>query len=545
MAQLTGGQALVKSVVAHGVDTIFGLPGVQLDWFFNALHDEGNTIRVLNSRHEQGVAYMAHGYAQSTGRVGAYAVVPGPGVLNTTAALSTSYAANVPVLCLTGQIPEAYIGRGFGMLHEIPDQLGMLRGLTKWADRIDHVVDAPAKVAEAFRQLNTGRRRPVALEMALDLLAQKNEVTLPGPVAEYARPALDEDAIAKAAKLLGEAQNPLIFAGSGVFGAETALKELAEMLQAPVVQNRTGRGALDSRHPLSVTALAGHRLWAKADVVLAVGSRLQVPRMNWGTDRDLKIIHVELDGAELKRVGTPDVAIVADSRDALPALVDAVAKTNRARDSRDDEMAALDGEVQALLQEHLAPQMRWLKVLREGLDEDGIFADELTQVGYVGRIDMPIYKPRTFLTSGYQGTLGSGYPTAIGAKVANPQRQVLSINGDGGFMYNVQEVATAVKYNIPVVAVVFADGAFGNVKRMQKELYDNRTIATDLRNPDFVGLAESFGAAGYRAETPGQLADTLSDAFRQNVPALIEVPMPEMPDPWKWLIPGRVRGGRA
>ena len=184
-------------------------------------------------------------------------------------------------------------------------------------------------------------------------------------------------------------------------------------------------------------------------------------------------------------------------------------------------------------------------MLRSSLDDDGIFADELTQVGYVGRIAMPIYKPRTFLTSGYQGTLGSGYPTAIGAKVANPDRQVLSINGDGGFMYNVQEVATAVNYNIPVVAVVFADGAFGNVKRMQKELYDNRVIATDLKNPDFVSLAESFGAAGYRAETPEKLTDALSDAFRQNVPALIEVPMGEMPDPWKWLIPGRVRGGRA
>ena len=545
MVQLTGGQALVKSVVAHGVDTIFGLPGVQLDWFFNALHDEGNTIRVLNSRHEQGVAYMAHGYAQSSGRVGAYAVVPGPGVLNTTAALSTSYAANVPVLCITGQIPEAHIGRGLGMLHEIPDQLGVLRGLTKWCARIDHGIEAPEKVAEAFRQLNTGRRRPVALEMALDVLAQKNEVRLPDPVTDYARPALDEDAIAAAAKILGEAENPLIFVGSGVFGAEVALKELAEMLQAPVVQNRTGRGALDSRHPLSVTALAGHRLWAKTDAVLAVGSRLQTPRMNWGTDRNMKIIHVELDGAELKRVATPDVAIVADSRDALPALVNAVAKSNRARRSRDDEMAVLDGEIQALLHEHLAPQMSWLKVLRTGLDEDGILADELTQVGYVGRIAMPIYKPRTYLNSGYQGTLGSGYPTAIGAKVANPDKQVLSINGDGGFMYNVQEVATAVNHNIPVVGVVFADGAYGNVKRMQKELYDNRVIATNLRNPDFVGLAESFGAAGYRAETPEKLGDALSDAFRQNVPALIEVPMPEMPDPWKWLIPGRARGGRS
>jgi len=542
MTRMTGGQALAKSIIAHGVDTIFGLPGVQLDWFFNALHDEGNNIRVLNSRHEQGVAYMANGYAQSTGRVGAYAVVPGPGVLNTTAALSTAYAANLPVLCVTGQIPEAHIGRGYGLLHEIPDQLALLRGLTKWATRIDHGVNAPDAVAEAFRQLRTGRPRPVAVEMALDLLAQQSEIALPPPATDYARPALDEDAIAEAATLLGEAENPLIFVGSGVFGAEEALQALAEMLQAPVVQNRTGRGALDARHPLSITALAGHRLWARADVVLAVGTRLQVPRMNWGTDKELKIIHVELDGAEMKRVSSPTVGIAADARDVLPALVDAVATRNRQRSSRDEEMARLDGEIMGLLNDKLAPQMQWLKVLRAGLDEDGIYGDELTQVSYVGRIGLPIYRPRTFLTSGYQGTLGSGYPTALGAKVANPDRQVLSVNGDGGFMYNVQEVATAVKYNLAVVAVVFVDNAYGNVKRMQKQLYDGRVIASDLTNPDYVALAESFGAAGYRADTPERLGEAMADAFRQNVPALIEVPMGEMPDPWRWLIPGRVRG---
>jgi len=539
---MTGGQALAKSIIAHGVDTIFGLPGVQLDWFFNALHDEGNNIRVLNSRHEQGVAYMALGYAQSTGRVGAYAVVPGPGVLNTTAALSTAYAANVPVLCVTGQIPEAHIGRGYGLLHEIPDQLGTLRGLTKWAARIDHGIDAPDKVAEAFKQLRTGRPRPVALEMALDVLAQKSEIALPQPVDGHARPALDDDAIAAAAKLLGEAENPLIFVGSGVFGAEAALKELAEMLQAPVVQNRTGRGALDARHPLSVTMLAGHKLWAKADVVLAVGTRLQVPRMNWGTDDDLKIIHVELDGAEMKRVATPTIGLAADARDALPALVDAVTRTNRQRAPRDAEMAAIDAEITGLLEDKLAPQMQYVKALRRGLDEDGIYADELTQVGYVGRIGLPVYRPRSFLTSGYQGTLGSGYAVALGAQVANPDRQVLSINGDGGFMYNVQEIATAVRYNLPVVAVVFADNAYGNVKRMQQQLYDGRVIASDLTNPDFVALAESFGAAGYRADTPERLNEAMADAFRQRGPAVIEVPMGEMPDPWRWLIPGRIRG---
>ncbi len=541
MTRMTGGQALVKSITAHGVDTIFGLPGVQLDWFFNALHDEGNNIRVINSRHEQGVAYMAHGYAQSTGKVGAFAVVPGPGVLNTTAALSTSLAANVPVLCVTGQIPSGHIGRGHGQLHEIPDQLAILRGLTKWAERIDHPTHAPAKVAEAFRQLRTGRPQPVALEMPLDQLAGSCDVDLLEAATAYARPPVDDDAVAKAAALLAKAKAPMIFVGSGALACGEAVEALAEMIQAPVVGNRMGRGILSNRHPLSLTHFAAHKLWETADVVLAVGSRLQQPRMNWGTDDGLKIIHVDIDPVEINRIAAPDVAIVGDAQDIMPALVNSVGKLAPARASRADEMMAVKGEVHALLEDKLAPQMSWIKVLREGLDDDGIYVDELTQVGYVSRVAMPIYHPRTFLTSGYQGTLGSGLATAIGAKIAYPDRQVLSINGDGGFMYNVQELATAVKYNVAVVAIVFADGAYGNVRRMQQNLYDNRTIASDLTNPDFVALAESFGCAAYRAETPEELAKTLPEAFKQSVPVVIEVPFPATPDPWSVMIPPRNR----
>ena len=542
MTRMTGGQALVKSIIAHGVDTIFGLPGVQLDWFFNALHDEGNNIRVINSRHEQGVAYMAHGYAQSTGKVGAFAVVPGPGVLNTTAALSTSLAANVPVLCVTGQIPSAYIGRGHGMLHEIPDQLAILQGLTKWAARIDHPTDAPAKVAEAFRQLRTGRPQPVAIEMPLDQLAQQSNVDLLDAVTDHACPPVDEDALAKAAALLAGAKAPMIFVGSGAVDCGEAIQALAEMLQAPVIANRTGRGIISDRHYLAMTHLAGHRLWADADVILAIGTRLQQPRMNWGTDDDLKIIHVDIDPVEIKRTATPDVAMVGDAQDIVPALYDAVGKIAPARASREEELLSVQAGVHDMLLERVGPQMSWIKVIREGLDDDGIFVDELTQVGYVSRVAMPIYQPRTFLTSAYQGTLGSGLATAIGAKIANPDRQVLSINGDGGFMYNVQELATAVKYNVAVVAIVFADGAFGNVRRMQQNLYDGRTIASDLENPDFVALAKSFGCAAYRAETPEELAKVLPAAFKQSGPTVIEVPFPPTPDPWSIIIPPRNRG---
>lgn len=544
MARMTGGRALVKSIMAQGVDTVFGLPGVQMDHFFNALHDEGNAIRVIQTRHEQGAAYMAFGYAAAIGKVGTFAVVPGPGLLNTTAALSTAYGCNTPVLALTGQIPSAYIGRGLGMLHEIPDQLALIRGLTKWAERIEHPAHVPDRVAEAFKQMRTGRQRPVELEMALDIMATETEVGEPQPAAPTPPTPVDADLIEKAARLLSEAEQPLIFVGGGVFGAEAELLETAEMLQAPVISHRMGRGAIDDRHYLSQNQPVGHRLWATADVVLAVGTRLQHQRMSWGTDADLKIVHIDIDAAELKRISTPTVGIAADAKSALGALLPALAKYNRARPSREEELSALKAEMLALFEDKLAPQMAWLNALRRGLPENGILVDEFTQVGYMARAAFQVHEPRTLLSSGYQGTLGYGYAAALGAKVARPDRPVLSVNGDGGFMFNVQELATAVQHGIGVVAVVFDDGAYGNVQRMQEEMHGGRVIATDLRNPDFTAMAESFGAAGRRADTPAELETALTEAVAANEPTVIHVPVPRMPDPWPILMPRRNRPPR-
>ncbi len=545
MARMTGGQALVKSLRNHGVDTIFGLPGVQLDGLFNALHDEGNAIRVIHSRHEQGAAYMAFGYAQSSGRVGTYTVVPGPGLLNTATALATAYACNSPVLAVAGQIPSTAIGRGFGLLHEIPDQLALIRGLTKWAERIDHPTQAPARIDEAFRQLNTGRPRPVEVEMAPDVLTQEAEVDLRDAPASYEAPGPDPELIAKAAELLGNAKNPMIFVGAGVFGAQAELRELAEMLQAPVVSNRSGRGALSDRHYLAQVGLAGRELWVDADVVLAVGTRLQPQRMIWGVDDGLQVIHIDIDPTEIRRVMKPKVGIVADASKALAALIPAVAGRNLRRPSREDEMNAHKAAFAAQLERRVGPQMAYVRALREALPDDGIFVDELTQVGYVTRFGFPVYQPRSLISSGYQGTLGFGFATALGVKVANPDKKVLSINGDGGFMFNVQELATAVKHNIDMVAVVFTDGAFGNILRMQKELYDGRVIASELSNPDFTKLAESFGAWATRATTPDELKTAIAEAFGQSGPSVIEVPVGVMPDPWAWFLGERIRPAKA
>jgi acetolactate synthase-1/2/3 large subunit len=541
--RMTGGGALVEMLKRHGVDTLFALPGVQNDALFVALYDANDTIRVIHTRHEQAAAYMALGYARASGRPGAYAVVPGPGLLNTTAALATAWATNAPVLCISGQIPSDLIGRGFGLLHEIPDQLAILRGLTKYAARISHPSETGRMVNEAFRQLADGRPRPVALEIPLDVLARDYAVDLPQPEPAPTAPEPDPDLVAAAAKALSAAKAPLIFIGSGAAEASAEILALAERLQAPVVTSTGAKGIVSDRHYLAQNLLAGHELWKTADVVLAIGTRLNQPQTRWGTDAELKLIRVDLDPMEITRIVRPAIGLVADARDAAAALLAAVSG-GPARLSRQDELDGLKARTAALVAERLGPQCEYLAAMRAELPDDGVYVEDLTQVGYVGRLAFPVYKPRSYIHSGYQGTLGSGYATALGAKVARPDVPVISVSGDGGFMYNVQELSTAALFGIDAVAIVFADGAYGNVRRMQKNDYGNKLIATELRNPNFPKMAESYGIAGVKTTSPDGLRRELNAALKRRGPSLIEVAVGEMPDPWPTLMTGRVRGAR-
>lgn len=542
MPNVSGGQAVVQALINHGVDTIFGLPGVQNDYLYNALHDAGSQIRVIHTRHEQGAAYMALGYALTSGRPGVYSVVPGPGFLNTTAALATAYGANARVLCLTGQVHSDHIGRGYGMLHEIPDQLAILRSLTKWSARIARPQEAPRQIANAFNQLLSDRPQPVGLEIPMDVLSAQAEIDLSPIDLTPRRPALDNDAVERAARQLGRAERPLIFVGGGAQDAGEEVLALAEALQAPVVASYNGRGVVSDRHYLSHTLPAGHRLWETADVVLAIGTRLQQPLMNWGIDGGLTLVRIDIDPAEMTRIHPASIGIVGDAAEAVRALLPAIERHNRVRPSRQRELSALKDEIDNLFSEQLAPQMAWLESLRRALPDEGILVDELTQVGYVGRVAFPVYRPHSYVSTGYQGTLGWGVPTALGVKVANPDRPVLSISGDGGFLFCATELATAVQHSIATVMVIFNDGAYGNVRRMQKEIHDNRLIATELHNPDFVKLAESFGALGLYARTTGELEQAIEAGFAADQPTLIEVPVGEMPSPWSYIHLGRIRG---
>jgi len=534
---------VIERLIAHGIDTLYCLPGVQNDAFFDALFAESNRLRAIHTRHEQGAAYLALGAAMATGKPAAYCVVPGPGFLNTTAALSQAYGNNAPVLAISGQVPLAYVNRDSGFLHDIPDQLGIAQRLTKWSARISAPHEAATATDEAFRQMLAGRRRPAALECPLDVWGRAARLTLPRLPDPLPVPAPDDDAIAAAAKALGEAARPLIIVGGGALDASQEVTALAEMLAAPVIAYRMGHGVVDARHALSLPFPAGHKLWGEADVVIGIGTRLHSQYTGWGVDDTLKLIRVEIDPQEMVRHGRPSIALLGDAAAVVRRLLDQVPAHNRKRGEFKDRIAALKAETHLAFSK-LQPQLAYLEAIRAELPENGIFVDEFTQVGYVSRLAYPVYQPRTYLTLGYQGALGMGFPTALGAKTARPDLPVVSVNGDGGFMFNVQELATAVQFRIGVVSIVFNDNAFGNVRRMQKDLYGGRLIASDLVNPDFVRLAESFGAVGLRATSPAELRQQLRRGLKEPGPVVIEVPIGETPAPWDFIQLPRLRPPR-
>ena len=539
---MTTAEATIAALLAHGIDTIYALPGVHNDHLFDALFKAGDNIATIHTRHEQGAAYLALGAALATAKPQVYTVVPGPGLLNSSAALLTAYGMNAPVLGLIGQIPQSTIGRGLGHLHEIRDQAGIISRLVDYSARMREPAEAPPLVAQAFQAMATGRPGPAVLECAIDVWGRSAPVAPIAPPSPLAESVINEDAVRDAAKRLGAAQRPLIICGGGAQGASPEVTELSRMLQAPVLAHRRGRGVLDGRDPFSVTLPLGRELWGEADVVLAVGTRLFSQFIHWGSDDDLAIVRVDADPEEPERFRKPAVALVGDAAPILRRLIDELPAHNSKRASREAEMENRQAKWAERMGK-LAPQIGYLEAIRAELPDDGILVDEVTQIGFAARLLFPVIKPRTFLSPGYQDNLGWGFATALGAAHARRDVPVLSISGDGGFLYTANELATAMRHRIPLTTIVFADGAFGNVRRIQEQHYGNRVIASDLANPDFVRYAQSFGAEAERARNPNELRAALRRAFkRRDGPTLIEVPVGPMPSPWEFIQMPPVRG---
>jgi acetolactate synthase-1/2/3 large subunit len=533
---------VVDALRRTGIDTLFCLPGVQNDDFFDVLFD-AHDIRPIVTRHEQGAAYMATGAAIATGRPSAFCVVPGPGMLNAAGALTTAYWSNAPVLAVVGEIQSRALGRGWGVLHELPDQTAILSQLTK---RVELVVDptlAGAQIQAAIDAIGSGRPRPVAIEVAADRWSAPAEPVLVDPVAS--RPTVDASVIERAAGLLAVAEHPLIVVGGGAQDCGDAVEALATLLQAPVTTRRMGHGVIPTAHPLFAPLPVAYDLWADCDVVVGIGTRLEWPVMHWGTDEKLSLIKIDIDADELDRHGVTTVGIHADARDACTALVEALVEALAGRAAPADRTAELADRRAAYLAEidHLRPQLDHLAAIRDVLPDDGVLVEDVTQIGFAAHLAFDFRGPRTFVSSGPAGTLGCGFATGLGAQAALPDRKVLVVAGDGGFLFTANELATAVQHGIPLVTLVFNDGAYGNVKRIQQQRFGaDRTIASDLRNPDFVAFAESFGALGLRASGPHEVRPALERAFADGGPVIIDVTAPPMPDPWPWFVRRRLRG---
>jgi acetolactate synthase-1/2/3 large subunit len=526
---MTGGEALVRSLYAEGVRVVFGLPGVQLYGVMAALRDEPR-IRFVNTRHEQATSFMADGYARAGGSFGTALVVPGPGLLNAMSGLSTAYSASSPVLMLSGQIPRDSIGRDIGLLHEVNDQQECIRPVTKWRRRVLQVADVPAAVREAVVQLKSGRPRPVEIEMPPETMEDEGLVELlpPAEVTRHAAAARDLD---RAAELLLASRAPLIYAGGGVHlaGAHDALAQVAEHLQAGVAQSAEGKGAVSDHNTLSLgaafwrdSALRAHI--HEADVVLAVGSRLAGVSFRSGT----RIIQIDADEQEIGRSHQDTLGLVGDARATLEALLERLRAASAPRPSRKAEHEALRAKMAG--ENTMEPNASIIKSLRAGAPENTILVAGMTQIGYYSRPFWPVYEPRTYLSSSYSGNLGYAYPVALGAKVARPDRPVVSVSGDGGFLFNAQELSTAARHGINVVAVVFNDSSYGNVARDLDESWGGQ-YGAELTNPDFMKLADAYGVVGMRAKEPTDVGRLVREAIEKDRPALIEVPVGRMSRP--------------
>ena len=522
MSIMTGGQAVVRALKAEGVEVVFGLPGAQIMHIYDGFYNNPE-VRLITCRHEQGTAYMADGYARSTGKVGVALVVPGPGAYNAGAAMATAYAASSPVLLISGQIDSAAIGKDLG-------------------ERAENI---PAAIHDAIRHLRTGRPRPVEIEIPPDILGSTVDIDLIEPEV-YPRRTADAGIIRSAAELLASATRPVILAGGGVNLADASneLVELAGLLGAPVLTTIAGKGAIPESTSLAMGSSAygwgpGGDIIPQADVILAVGTRLGSlrPDPNASSSDVQKLINLNVDETEFGKTFPVTVGIAADAKVGLRLLADALRGLSRHGSWDAATLAAIKAAAWERMRASAPRQLAIVEGIRHAVPEDGFVISGISNVGAWSRLALTVLRPRTYVTASYMGTLGYAFPTALGVKVGNPDKAVVALCGDGGFMYGVGELATAVQYGINVVAVVFNNHAFGSTNRDQHLRFGGRVVGTELHNPDFVKLAESFGARGTKVAEPEDAPAAIKEAIAGDRPTVVEVEMPGDLDPPYYLRP--------
>ncbi len=537
MAKLSGGEALAKSLVREGIDTIFGLPGVQMYGLITGIRDEPG-LRMITARHEFSTTHMADGYARATGRPAVAVVVPGVGLYNAGSGIATAYARSSPVLLLAGEVPRGQIGKGLDGLHEIVDQADLMKPITKYRKSIMRPHEAPGAVNEAFRHMRSGRPRPTFIDMPPEGMVEREEVELlesaPGE-----RETSGDSLIEDAANDILNAKSAVIFAGGGIARSDAfdELRELAEMTGIPVVNSAGGKGVIPYSHPNSIGTWVGavgpiKDMIDGAEVIVAIGTRF-TPRNPAGTGS--KVIHIDPDESILGRPHPNKLKLKGDAKATLAKLI----KTLESEGCDSEMMAKRHSFDKSALEAHREQDRSedaaypWLVAIQDAYPDEATGIWGMTQLGYYSRQHFEVDRPWSYIDSGYMGTLGYAYPTAIGAKVGVPDRPVICIVGDGGFMYASGELSTAVKYGINVVAVVFNDGAYGNVARDLDQDFGG-SYEADFVNPDFVAMAKAYGGEGFLATNPSELTTSIREAIEADAPSIVEVQLGRLPRPKAW-----------
>ena len=539
MAKMTAGRAVVESLVAQGVDTVFGIISIHTLHLYDALREaaDAGRIRFVGARHEHALGCMADGYARVTGKPGVMLTSSGPGAADSMGALGESYHSSIPLLHITTEIESEWLGKGHGLTHEAKDQMGMLASVTGWQAVAPTVHDVPDLIADAFDHLRSEHPRPAVLAVPTDYLGAEADFEI-APARVRARRVPDAEALASAARLIAGAERPAILAGGGVTrsGAFAELREFAERHDIPVATADGGKGAFPEDHPLSLGTALGKRIWgenpvqaylAACDVVIAVGTSLPF-RSTRGVGLELPeaLVHIDIDPQAFGRNYPARVGLAGDAQAVLRGLLDAPVEPRKASAEARDELAQLQRAARRSVETQFPNELRLWEGVRAAVGRDAIVVCDSTIPANSAQRCLPVYEPRTMHNPHGWVSIGYGFAASLGAKVGAPERQVLCVTGDGGFQYNVQELASAAQYGIAPVVLLFNDDAWGVLQRYQDQILDGRRFATRLENPDFAQLAAAYGVGHTLVRGVDELTAALERVGTPSRLHIIEVATP-------------------
>lgn len=524
--QMTGAEAVIAQLAAEGVDLVLSIPGIHNMYICDAVLDYPQ-MQFVTGRHEQEITFISNGYNRASGKVSVPLVISGPGVTNSLTPLADAYLDTVPMVLIAAQADTRYLGTG--VFHELKDQTGLLGSITKWNTRVSSVAEIPDAVRTAFTQALSGRPGPTAVEVPVNIQVERGEADI-YPSTRPTRPEADPVAVQELARRLRAATAPLLILGTGAVisdcGAE--LTRLIDLLQIPFDTTPAAKGLVPEDHPLSLGSgwtLRGpaRPFLEEADLVLVIGSSLDEASTGlWSMPLPANLAQIDIIPAVIGRRYPVAVPVVGDAKKALIQLLEALGPAPVARPALAGRIAAMKTETQDSLRS--SPAWQYMQAVQSALPSDAFVTNDAARANGWALFHLKRFLPRTMNITSNLGSLGYAWPAAIGASLAYPDRQAVAIMGDGGFLFSEYALATAVQHGLNTVALVFNDASYSSIKRYQERIF-GRVIGTDLRNPDFVKLAEAYGAVGVRAHQPEQLYDALMAAWQRQLPTLIEVPL--------------------